>query len=186
MATLEQISPSKLSFSHQGANTPTMHKVMHHEESIEVTEFLTKIKSISDSWISISELVTTQEQLDVILEGLPLKFVSLCHVDQSQIWLIWIQGDQISFTRSWAYRVDKMKSTPSPSSNSNPPTSNQQVSSTQEAIKGYQYAILELEGHYILKRVHLVTLVKVLLENYILDCTQLIFLVIVKIVFFCL
>lgn len=42
-----------------------------------VTKFLDKIKAVSDSLMSIDEIVTTIEQLDVILEGLPSKYESL-------------------------------------------------------------------------------------------------------------
>lgn len=58
-----------------------------------ITEFLNKIKAISDSLMSIDEIVTTTEQLDVILEGLPLGYESLVTFVNSKV--DWFDLDEI-------------------------------------------------------------------------------------------
>lgn len=50
-----------------------------------ITDFLAKVKSISDSLLSIGESVSTQDQLDVILEGLPSEFDSLTTIINSKL-----------------------------------------------------------------------------------------------------
>lgn len=58
-----------------------------------VTEFLNKIKAISDSLMSISEIVTPIDQLDVILEGLPSEYESLVTLINSKV--DWFDLDEI-------------------------------------------------------------------------------------------
>lgn len=58
-----------------------------------VTEFLDKVKAISDSLMSIGEIVTTIEQLDVILEGLPSEYESLVILINSKV--DWFDFDEI-------------------------------------------------------------------------------------------
>ena len=42
-----------------------------------IGEFLTRIKTIVDSLLAIGQTISIQEQIDVILEGLPIEYESL-------------------------------------------------------------------------------------------------------------
>ena len=50
-----------------------------------IGEFLTRIKTIVDSLLAIGQTVSVQEQIDVILEGLPSEYESLVTAISSKI-----------------------------------------------------------------------------------------------------
>ena len=50
-----------------------------------IVEFLTRIKTIVDSLLAIGQTVSVQEQIDVILEGLPSEYESLVTTIRSKI-----------------------------------------------------------------------------------------------------
>lgn len=67
-----------------------------------------QIKSISNSLMSISEFVSTQEQLDVILEGSSLEFEPLVTLINSKV--NWFEFDEIkAFLLVYEHCVDKQK-----------------------------------------------------------------------------
>lgn len=73
-----------------------------------MTEFLNKIKAISDSVISIGDSVTTNEQLDVILEGLPSEYESLVTLINSKA--EWFEFDKVkALLLAHKQRVNKQK-----------------------------------------------------------------------------
>lgn len=78
--------------------------------SSSISEFLAKIKHISDSLTSIGESVSLQDQLDVILEGLPNEFESLVTLINSKI--EWFDLEEIrALLLAHEQRLDKARIT---------------------------------------------------------------------------
>lgn len=61
------------------------HSSAHNKGNSTISEFLAKIKHSSDSLLSIGESGSLQDQLDVILEGLPTEFKSLVTLINSKM-----------------------------------------------------------------------------------------------------
>lgn len=66
---------------------------LKHEERHTIARFFVNIKKIVDALLSIGEVVSAQEQVDVILQGLPTEFESI--VTLIAIKLDWFEFDEI-------------------------------------------------------------------------------------------